>query len=218
MSTDKSFTKFMKEEAMKKTRARYPVVVLALFVMSVVTFSGIAQADTVPDGFIGVPWGASIEQIIKTMNERGYQQLTESPLVGGLPPGELVFRGAFAGTPCQLTFKLVANSFYSAEAMGCARSDHPVMPQDTYRQIVNELSEKFGPPQEHWSKNEINNGIEIPYEKTAWGLVDSKTSDKYSIEVDFTGTWFTDTEGVQYAIFIDYRADSLGKRLKMKEY
>lgn len=81
---------------MKKTKAIYLVVVFALLVVYVIMFPGIARAGAVPDGFIGVPWGASTEQIVKVMNERGYRQLT------GTTTGKLAFKGAFAGAPCKL--------------------------------------------------------------------------------------------------------------------
>ena len=53
---------------MKKMKVFYLVVVFALLAISVILFSGIAQAGAVPDGFMGVPWGASKDQVIKTIN------------------------------------------------------------------------------------------------------------------------------------------------------
>ncbi|MBA4389931.1 MAG: hypothetical protein C0399_03235 [Syntrophus sp. (in: bacteria)] len=198
---------------MKKMKAFYLVIVFVLLVLSVVMFSGIAQAGAVPDGFIGVPWGASTEQIVKTMNERGYRQLT------GATPGNLVFKGAFAQTPCELHFSLLANSFYSASANHCARSDYPLAPQSTYRQVVDELSKKYGPPTDRRSdKLKTNDGKEHPQEGAWWDLVDSRTFEKYSIRVDFGVTWFADNTGDQYVVTIHYWADSLGEKLKKKEY
>lgn len=199
---------------MKKTKAIYLVVVFALLVVSVIMFSGIARAGAVPDGFLGIPWGASTEQIVKVMNERGYRQLT------GATPGNLVFKGAFAGTPCQLHFSLLANSFYSASAVYCDRSDYPLRPQSTYRQICAELSKKYGPPTDSRSdKLKANDGKEYPQEGAWWDFVDSRTSDKYSIKVTFGVTWFpNDNKGDQYVVNIFYYADSLGERLEKKEY
>ena len=102
---------------MKRLKVFYPVIVFTLLAVSVVMFSGIAPAGEVPDGFIGIPWGASRDQIIKTMNERGYRQLT------GTGPGQLAFRGAFAGTSCELVFSLTASSFTSGSAT-CERGPY----------------------------------------------------------------------------------------------
>lgn len=199
---------------MKKMRVFYLVAVLALLTVSVVMFSGIAQAGAVPDGFAGIPWGASKDQIIKTMNERGYRQYT------GTAPGQLEFKGAFAGAHCDLIFLLIANSFYWGSANSCDRFPYPMPPQETYRRMVEMLSEKFGPPQRRRESitGKTNDGREYPDWSATWNLVDSRTSDKYSITVYFHVTWFVDTTGDQYVVDINYSADSLEKRLKMKEY
>jgi hypothetical protein len=125
----------MKEERMKKMKVFYLVVVFALLVVSVIMFSGIARAGEVPDGFMGIPWGASRDQIIKTMSEQGYQQSTYD-----VKPNRLDFKGDFAGVPClHLYFYLSANSFYEGSASGCARSHAHWFTQKCYEQIFNKL-------------------------------------------------------------------------------
>lgn len=194
---------------MKKMKAFYLVLVFALYVASVIIFPGIAKAGAVPDGFIGVPWGASRDQIVKTMNERGYQRLTAAP-------GKLEFKGDFAGTPCQLTFHLLANFFIRGQAGYCEWSDHSIGPQSTYRRIVKELSKKYGPPTD-LSTVEVkpNVGAGFPSENALWELVDSRTSDKYRIQVSVDITFLN---GAKYAVYIMYSARSLEERLKKKEY
>lgn len=161
-------------------KAIYRFVVITLLAVSIVIFSDIARAGEVPDGFMEIPWGAGTEQIIKAMNERGYRQLKGAPL------GQLAFRGAFAGTPCELDFSLIANSFYRGEARVCAESPYPQGPQSAFRRIVDELSKKYGPPQRRDSiTRKGNDGKVRPEEHARWDLVDSRTSDKYTIKVDF---------------------------------
>jgi len=82
----------------------YLVAVLALLIISVVMFSGIAQAGAVPNGFMGIPWGASKDQVIKATSGQGYRQLS-TPW-----PDVLSFRGAFAGAPCELLFNFEKTS------------------------------------------------------------------------------------------------------------
>jgi hypothetical protein len=185
----------------------------SVFAGSFLLLSGLARAGEVPDGFVGVPWQASQAQIVKTMSERGYQQLT------GATPGKLAFKGAFAGAPCELHFDLLAGSLCSASALFCARADSPVAPQATYRQIVDELGKKYGPPTDRRSDTlKTNDGKEHPQEAAIWDLVDAKPSEKYSIRIEFGVTWFADDTGDQYVVNISYRAASLAEQLKQKEY
>jgi hypothetical protein len=211
---------------MKKTRVFYLVAVLALLVASVVMFSGIARAGAVPDGFMGIPWGASKDQIIKTMSERGYRQLTSEE------SNQLHFKGDFAGVPClHLYFSLRANSFYSGSAWGCAWSTYHRGTQAIFERMVNTLSEKYGPPQKRES-GKID-GKDVPMGRAEcmgsgyptgwarWDFVDSR-SDKYSIEIALDASSYYDmTEKVtpcRVDIYIIYEADSLEERLKKKEY
>ena len=198
---------------MKTTKGLKRTLAFVLLFAPALIFPGLPQAGVVPDGFLGVPWGANTEQVVKAMKERGYRQLKAAD------SGQLVFKGAFAGEPCQLTFRLLANSFYSASANYCARSGHSAAPQQAFMRIVQDLSDKYGPPTNRRSDMmKTNDGKEHPQEGAWWELVDGKTSDKYGITVDFGVTWFADDTGDQYVVNVYYRADSLGERLKKKEY
>ena len=81
------------------------------------------------------------------------------------------------------------------------------------------LSKKYGPPQKYESgKSKDNDGKETPFEYAIWNLVDSKTSDKYTINVQFSATWFTDTPEMKYITSIEYNAERLRERLEKKAY
>ncbi len=211
---------------MKKTKVLYPVVVFALFVVSVVMFPGIARAGAVPEGFMGIPWGASKDQIIKAMNEQGHRQLTSEK------SNQLDFEGDFAGVPClHLYFNLRANSFYSGSAWGCAWSTNHRYTQNIFEGMVNTLSKKYGPPQKRESGKIDGKDVSSiraecvrsgnPTGWARWGFVDSR-SDQYSIRTALDATsYYNMTEKVtpcRVDIFIIYEADSLGKRLEKKDY
>ncbi|TRZ88817.1 MAG: tetratricopeptide repeat protein [Methanosarcinales archaeon] len=173
----------------------------------------------VAKGFMGIPWGASTQQIIKTMSEQGYRQLT------GTKPGKLAFRGAFAEVPCELEFYLIANSFYSGSADHCAIGPYRVGPQRYFEQVVKMLSEKYGPPQNHdyfgasaEKEKEIEaGGAAIICAFAEWDLVDSRTSDKYSVDVVLWRAWYADGT-LNYDVSISYKADSLWERLRKKDF
>ena len=196
---------------MKKMKMLYLVTVLAL--LSVVLFSGIAQAGAVPEGFMGVPWGASKAQVIKAMSEQGCQQITHPQFSS---PDTLVFNGSFAGASCPIIyFSFIRNSFYEGKANYCNKSPNPAWPQVTYKNIVDMLSEKYGPPTNRSSETErTNDGKEHPLLSTIWNFVDNRSSDKYFIIVSCHVGWFRDTTGDQYMVDVYYRASSLEERLK----
>ena len=205
---------------MKKMKVLYMVTVLALLAISVVLFSGIARAGAVPEGFAGVPWGASRDRVIKTMSEQGYLQLTSEK------PGNLKFRGNFANCPCILSFSLIANSFYKGGAENCAKGPYRQAAQEYLERIVNMLSEKYGPledrnyslnPSAEYEKRLEAGGPALFYAYARWHLVDSRTSDKYSIDVFLYRGWFADGT-LNYVVGVSYQADSLEKRLEKKEY
>lgn len=209
---------------MRKTKAIDRVAVSALLAVLVVMFSCMAWAGEVPDGFAGVPWGASRDQIIQTMKEQGYRQLK------GDYGSKLVFKGEFAGASCYLSFYSIANSFYSGTASECAKGPHRPGPQSTFDRIVSMLSEKYGPPQKHWiwdpkTKEDRANekeleagGAMLEYAIADWDMVDSGTSDKYSINVYLSRCWYAEGRDgkLDYSVIVIYSADSLKKRLEQK--
>ena len=204
---------------MKKIKMFYLIVVLVLLAISVVMFSGIAQAGAVPEGFVGVPWGASREQIIKTMSERGYKQLTNNAR-----PNELDFEGDFLGVKCfHLYFYLSANSFYEGAAYGCGRSDVHWLTKKYYEQIFNKLNEKYGPiPRGGYEKYPHNrdNCKGAPMAIDGWHIVDSR-SDKYSIQMALMPSSYyyaNEAEACRLDIQVTYTAESLRDRLGKKGY
>ena len=209
---------------MKKT------ILLAIFftflVVLVFIFFGIAQAGEVPDGFAGIPWGASRNQIIKAMNERGCQQITNNN------PETLEFhKGNFAGVTCsRLYFNLRENSLYEGSAYGCARSEYHEFTQDKFNQIVKMLSGKYGPPKRgseiRRGEDTVNKnycaGLKLTFDFADWDLVDSR-SNKYSIrmmKVDSTFYTFDGSErdACRMDFSISYSAESLKQQLGKKGY
>ncbi len=192
---------------MKKMKVFY-LVILLLTVMF-----GPSQAGTVPDGVAGIPWGASRDQIIKAMSEQGYQQLKDAELkeIGT----DLGFRGVFAGESCQLIFRLVANSFYFCWADRIAQSPSRQWPQESFERIVKMLTEKYGPPQKRDSQPVSDlqvAGSALYCEAAEWDLVDSRTSDKYSIRAILYRVGKTD-HTLDYTVCVTYWAKSLFDRL-----
>ena len=186
-----------------------------------------ALGYVVPDGFMGIPWGASKDQIIKTMRERGLRQVTSEE------SNSLEFiNGDFAGVPCyMLSFSLTANAFHRGSAEGCQRSPHHGVTQTTFISLVNTLSEKYGTPQ-HRESGKMDGedhhmhfveckGSGYPTGRADWDFVDSR-SDQYEISIVLDVSVLHDmTEKpmpCRVDIFIWYRAESLGKRLEKKDY
>ncbi len=166
----------------------------------------------IAEGYLGIPWGASREQIVEFMNGQGYQQRS------GASSDTLTFEADFEGTPCDVVFLTKADSFYEVTAVAVARSNYPWETTKTVDRIRAELSNEYGPRQERktWAE-EFNEGLSVPHVQEIWNLVDSRTQDKYTIKIDFHGTYFADMEGLVYVVDVTNTADSLYERLSKKD-
>ena len=96
---------------MTKTKVYYPTIVFALLTMSVVMFSGIAQAGEVPNGFVEIPWGASPEVVEKAMADRHFPKDSEWKV------DHYIYDGSFAGYPAYLSFHFKNNKFVEGGAV-----------------------------------------------------------------------------------------------------
>ena len=126
---------------MKKTKVFYQNIVFALILVSVVMFSGIAQADAASlDGFVGVPWGASKQQVASAMAKRDFKQVAEGT-------DYVVYRGTFADIEADLTFAFGKNGLNTGEAdlLGC-RDQDIVFAMTSYPGIKRLLVAKYGQP------------------------------------------------------------------------
>lgn len=199
--------------------AKKIVIVFLSSVFMAGLFVGASHA-AVPDGFLGVPWGASRDQIIKTMNERGF---TTQGAIGSAdrPPSTLVFRGAFADQACQLEFYLMSNALYKGRASHLGLLQPPGAQLALYRQMVKQIGVKYGPPQsDNVQEDKTNTGEIWRAGKAEWNFTDGEAAEKYKIGIDLIPPvmYFSNYNKSLGYVFITYTAVSLEERLKMKEY
>jgi hypothetical protein len=117
-------------------------VVIALGLLLVLQVTSYAAPAV--DGFIGVPWGASRQQVQKAMEERGFALLEQRP------DGTYdVYQGTFAGNPAQLSFSYEKNFFYRGEAAFLHVKDRDYYTVKAYYAELRELiTAKYGRPVE----------------------------------------------------------------------
>ncbi|MFH1615687.1 MAG: hypothetical protein ABIG61_11475 [Planctomycetota bacterium] len=130
---------------MKKTRMFYLVAVFALLAVSIVMFSGIARAGAATvDGFVGVPWGASKQQVAKAMAQQGFTLVDE---IKGAYGEYGVYRGTFVDQPADLAFQFGKNGLCAGQAdlLG-VRDKDLFIAKIVYRDIKRLLVTKYGPP------------------------------------------------------------------------
>ena len=117
------------------------------------------------------------------------------------------------GSLSDLHFLFTTDSFYEGEAV-CY---NPETTPGTFNNIVEMLSEKYGPPTNTSSSHKDNKRCRFPDEHVSesafWRLVDNKFSDTYTIY----GMSYNHTK-VQYVVEVDYRAYSLEGRFGKKNY
>ncbi len=86
------------------------LVILFSLVLMCCTVS-VSAASPAVDGFIGVPWGASRQQVRQAMEERGFTLLEQR--ADGIID---TYQGTFTGQPAELKFQYESNVFFSGEA------------------------------------------------------------------------------------------------------
>jgi len=188
-----------------KSRISFLLAILLLLLCFTVS----AYAAPSPEGFVGVPWGASRAQVKQIMIERGWIRCTDSS------PNEEVFKGAFDGMVCDLHFVMAGNFFVEGYADPLARRPirYSGATTSAYEATVKHLTEKYGVPQ--------NKGVPDYHGFTqgtaiTWEFGDGVTADKYAIRIiiNSEGTWFADVDGKQTYFDVVYEAISLRERLK----
>lgn len=182
-----------------------------LAIICVILLTTTLYAAPAPEGFVGVPWGATRAQLKQIMSERGWIRCTNSP------PTQEVFKGSFDGMACDLHFVMVGNSFVEGYADPLAR--FPLrnfgVTKNAYESTVKRLTEKYGPPQ----KTEPDAYASTWGPATTWEIGDGVISDKYRIRVILNrdGTWFSDVNGEHTYFCVVYEAISLRDRLKNRD-
>jgi len=91
--------------------AAFAIVALSLALPSALVFAG--EAASV-DGFVGVPFGSSRQQVATSMDQRGFKQVDEATI--SERTSWVVYRGTFMDLPADLTFKFGEGGFYIGEA------------------------------------------------------------------------------------------------------
>ena len=121
----------------------FGLVVLFSLVLMVFTIPGYAAPPPV-DGFIGVPWGASRQQVQKAMEERGFT-LLEQRADGCVD----TYQGTFTGQPAELKFQYENNVFFGGDASFLHIKGASLdAVQAYYLELKGMLTAKYGMPME----------------------------------------------------------------------
>jgi hypothetical protein len=100
-----------------------------------------------PDGFAGVPWGATLDQVDQAMRDRGFQQLSS-------PASNIRFySGSFGGYGGTLQFNFFRNALYAGQFNTSSRGNYNWV-QQVGTEFVNTVTAKYG----SYSKAERNSG------------------------------------------------------------
>lgn len=206
-------------------KSKAPILVILVSLALICCSVSASAAPPTPDGFDGIPWGANREQIIKTMDERGFT--TKGTIRWeGMPPSTLLFRGAFDGVSCQLEFVSMNNALYAGSATQLGLFSPPGHLEEIYRRMVSQLSKKYGPPQSD-KKDEYKNDEGEILERgwgATWEIIDKESSDKYAIDVSLImpgSAYYSNApnpDKPEPSVTVSYSAVSLLERLKTKEF
>ena len=125
---------------MTKTKTFYLIIVLVLLAVSDAIFSGIVRADEVPDGFAGIPWGASRATVEKAMAERYYPKDSDSKA------DVYIYQGEFAGYKAWLIFRFTNNKVYEGAALFLWHEASRDLIDRYFNEFEVQLIKKYGNP------------------------------------------------------------------------
>lgn len=113
-----------------------------IMVLAVAAFTVTVYAAPPVDGFLGVRWGASRDQVEKAMRERGFTLLVQRSDVE-----RDIYRGMFADYPAELEFQYEKNAFFSGTAAFLdVKGREPMIREQRYIEMKRLLALKYGPP------------------------------------------------------------------------
>lgn len=150
------------------------------------------------DGFIGVPWGASKDKVIKAMQDKGFKVS---------PPFDTHFWGEFGGySSANLEFFLERNSFYWGSASVCHTGENSGYNQvhACGQNMENMLRNKYGTQTER--RNTHSNAYKITWK----GIKNSTGSDDITVSL-----WVSYPDELNGGVVrVEYKNESLLKRIK----
>ncbi len=132
---------------MKRTRRFGLAALIAVAAAAVVTFSGSVRAAPVPEGFLGVPWGASPDDVEKAMAERHYAR---DP--GSSKPDRYVYVGSFAGERAWVIFNFINGKLFEGGAnlidvfRDAREGDFRGLVDQRFQALEESLVQKYGKP------------------------------------------------------------------------
>jgi len=173
---------------------------------SIVASSGSAHAAPVPDGFLGVPWGASPEDVEKAMAERHHAKDPDSK------PDRYIYVGSFAGERAYLIFSFINGKLFEGGAnlidvfRDAGEGDYRGLVDLRFRTLEESLVQKYGKPAYRYP------GTNEPWKpiSVTWNLEDQQATVVLTLGKNYA---FKDRSfDVNSKVAVDYKNISLQKQ------
>lgn len=97
---------------MKKSRQMTFLLIGMAMVLCVTAWAATCGAATAVDGFLGIPWGATGDQVDKAMKEKGYNSIGTGQVPNDSSAVWQNYEGKFAGYSAKLAVMLKFNRFF----------------------------------------------------------------------------------------------------------
>lgn len=172
------------------------------------------------EGFIGLPWGSSREQVDNAMAEQGFIKLAKPDWCATVPgnalcdPGLVNYDGRFAGDRAEIRFLFQNKALYRGWVI--LSSSETIYLQDqvnAFRNMKGLLTEKYGSPTTD-EKNTRPNGWGQSA-RAVWELTSGDSGDRVDIVLLMEGVFLYDAKRPQSGrVEVFYINRSLEKRLK----
>jgi hypothetical protein len=161
---------------------------LAVFSLVVLVFAGCSKPLGGLDGFLDIPWGASVETAARVLGEKGYTWTAEDDAIKA--------EGKFTGIDAELSLDFFDGRFYAG------RVDFPSKKSETdYNEYVALVTEKYGKSFNTWkSVLDTSDKRKLTMKSTTWNF-DNSASITVHYSSSLSGVW------------VSYQDDELNSRV-----
>lgn len=170
------------------------------------------------EGFMGVPWSASRQQVDAAMAEQGFIKLAKPDWCATVPanhlcdPGLVNYDGRFGGERAEIRFLFQNKELYRGWVMLTASQTTRLIDQvNAYTRIKTLLTEKYGPP--FTDEKSVRPKGWGQAARASWMMSSGEAGDQIELVVLMEGVFTTSVVSSGY-VEVFYINQSLEKRLK----
>lgn len=183
----------------------------AVLVVLLLSLSVAAKAAPPVDGVLGIPWGASRDQVERAMADQGFGKLP-APAYEFLDPTNLYYSGQYAADPAKFTIYFKNRAVYRISVeLSRSNSNNASVVYQSYSVMKGALADKYGPVSRTVPPSTNSNTVRTTW--TVWSLTTGDGADLVEIACGMTEPFSASGMSLSGWVQVDYTNKSLEDRL-----